>query len=62
MSLDDGAEEDDGLLLEISITVHRNALFTAVTRVEGTTVLESSAASLEDLLEVVGRNLRKAVT
>jgi hypothetical protein len=55
-------------LMEITITVHRSepvhrsALFSAETRVESTVVLETQAASLEDLLDVVGRNLRRSVT
>jgi hypothetical protein len=49
-------------LMEITITIHRNELFSAETRVESTVVLESQAASLEDLLDVLGRNLRRAVT
>lgn len=65
MPSDDGfPDDDDGVpepLLELTITVHRNALFEATTRIGPTIVLESQAASLEELLDAVGRSLRRAV-
>ena len=49
-------------LLEVTITVHRDELFRAVTRVGPTVVLETSASTLPEVLDAIGRHLRAAVT